>query len=160
MSRSRCADVSAARHKPSHSPTSAQTRPPSRVGVLQIGFGKRPAGPHFPPALSQASCVRGISNCDPHVFSGVACCGLPTAIHVPPLQVQCPAAWLAAMLPVHNSTADNRLKPRVCVNRLMTFIGSGAFSRSKAVPSVILNRLIKMHQRLPRYDSNQGWRGH
>ena len=159
MSRSRCAGVSAARHKPSHSPTSAQTRPPSCVGVLQIGFGKRPAGPHFPPALSQASWVRGISNCAPHDLSGVACRGWPTAIHVPPLQVQYPAAWLDTVLPVHASTTNKMLKPRARVNRLMTFIGSGAFSRSKALPSVILSKLMKKHQRLPRHDSNQEWRG-
>src|SRR5450759_853411 len=101
LSRSRCAGVSAARHKPSHSPTSAQTRPPSRVGILQIGFGKSPADPHLPPAFSQASCVRGISNFDPHDLSGVRCCGLPTAIHVLPLHVQCPAAWLTAVLAAH-----------------------------------------------------------
>jgi hypothetical protein len=45
LTRSRWAGVRAARHKPSHSPVSAQTRPASRVGILQIGFGNSPAGP-------------------------------------------------------------------------------------------------------------------
>ena len=145
-SRSRCAGVSAARHNPSHSPTSAQTRPPSRVGILQIGFGKRPARPHLPPAFSQASCVRGISNFDPHDLSGVGCCGLPTAIHVPPLQVQCPAAGLDAVLPAHKNIANKPLKPRARVNRRTTFIGSG---RLLAFESSIygLRNLMRRHRR-------------
>jgi hypothetical protein len=146
LSRSRCAGVSAARHNPSHSPTSAQTRPPSRVGILQIGFGKRPARPHLPPAFSQASCVRGISNFDPHDLSGVGCCGLPTAIHVPPLQVQCPAAWLDAVLTAHKNIANKPLKPRARVNRRTTFIGSG---RLLAFESSIhgLRNLMRRHRR-------------
>ena len=145
-SRSRCAGVRVARHKPSHSATSAQIRPPSRVGILQIGLGKRPAGPHFPPAFSQARCVRGISNFDPHDFNGFACCGLPAAIHVPPLHVQYPAAWLDAVLPAHRSSANKTLKPRARVNRRTTFIGSG---RLPAVESSIhgLRNPMRRHRR-------------
>ena len=145
-SRSRCAGVSAARHKPSHSPTSPQTRPPSRVGIRQIGFGKRPAGPHLPPAFSQAGCVRGISNFDPHDLSGLACCGLPAAIHAPPLHVQYPAAWLTAVLPVHKNTANKTLKPKARIDLRTTVIGSG---RLLACESSIhgLRNLMRKHRR-------------
>ena len=156
LSRSRCAGVRAARHKPSHSPTSAQTRPPSCVGIRQIGFGKRPAGPHFPPALSQATCVRGMSSFEPQDLSGLACCGLPTAIHAPPLQVQYPAARLDAVLPAHNSSANKTLEPRARINRRTIVIGRG---RLLAVESSIdgLRNLMRRHRRPATLNSNQGW---
>ena len=49
-----CAGVRSARHEPSHSSMSAQGRPPSCVGMVQMGFGKRPVRPHLPPAFSHA----------------------------------------------------------------------------------------------------------
>ena len=147
MSRSRCDGVRAARHKPSHSPTSAQGRPPSCVGMVQMGFGKRPARPHLPPAFSHARCVRGISKCDPHDLSGVACCGLATALHAPPVHVQYPATWLDALLPVHTNTANRTLKPRARVNRLTTFIGSGRLLAFESSTFHDLRNLMKKHPR-------------
>jgi hypothetical protein len=72
------------------------------VGILQIGCGKMPAGPQRPPACSQAGCVRGISNCDPHDFSGIAYSGSPTAIHLLSEQVQYPAAEAKDVLAAQN----------------------------------------------------------
>ena len=82
LARSRCAGVSSARHEPSHSPSSAHVRPASCVGILQIGLGKMPAGPQRPPPCSQASCVLGISKCDPHDFDGI---GMLRITHGDPL---------------------------------------------------------------------------
>lgn len=105
LTRSRWAGVSAARHRPSHSPVSAQIRPASCVGILQIGFGNSPAGPQRPPACSQRSCVRGISRRDPQIFNGGACCGWPTLIHLPSEQVQYPDDWATDALTAQSNTA-------------------------------------------------------
>src|ERR1019366_1472631 len=129
MTRSRWAGVRAARHKPSHSPVSAQTRPASCVGILQIGFGNSPAGSQRPPACSQPSCVRGISNCDPHNLDGIACCGSLTASHVSPEQVQYPAAWAKDALPAQSNITNT-------IHKLAA--GSGRFPNFPFGPSCLM----------------------
>ena len=119
VTRSRWAGVSAARHRPSHSPVSAQIRPPSWVGILQIGFGNSPAGPQRPPAASQSGFVRGISNFDPHNFDGVAYPGSPMAVHLPSAQVQYPAAWPTDVAPTQSNIASAMAKPAAWFDRLL-----------------------------------------
>jgi len=133
LARSLCAGVSAARHKPSHSPTSAQGLPASCVGILQIGYRRGPDGPQRPPDCSQASCVRGISKCDPHDFIGIAYSGWPTATHLSPEQVQYPAAWVNDVLPAQSKIANKTLRRSARSGRIMIFIGWASFSHSKAL---------------------------
>ena len=65
---------------------------------------------------------------------------------MPPLQVQCPAAGLDAVLPAHKNIANKPLKPRARVNRRTIVIGSG---RLLAVGSFFhgLRMLMRKHRR-------------